>query len=158
MTTTLNLNVGDLVVRYGKILKVFQINQDTVNLHPFFNFNSNNDLTFTLNLENTNGGTIRQLVSKNKIKTLLNLIIKKTAINSGSPVFDSKTALSQNQLEETLWVIKVLWLEKQKSDSLSSGKSTIFRKAMTQATEEIAAANHTSPEKAELLILSGLKG
>jgi len=157
MTGRLRLNIGDLVVRHGKILKVFKISQDTVELQPFFDFKGNNDLTFTLNLKNANDGHIRQLVSKTKIKTLLNLIIKKSAAKANLPVFNAKTALTHNQLEETLWVIKTLWLEKKKnSDILSSGKSTIFRRAMLQATEEIAATNRTSPKNAKSLILSGL--
>jgi RNA polymerase-interacting CarD/CdnL/TRCF family regulator len=158
MTSTLRLSLGDLVVRHGKVLKVSQINQNTVGLQPFFDFQGNHGLTFTLELKNAYDGHIRRLVSKSKIKTLLKLIIKKSTSKTNPPVFDAKTALSHNQLEETLWVIKTLWLEKQeKSDTLPSGKSTIFRKAMLQATEEIAATNHTSPEQAKSLILSGLK-
>ena len=157
MTGTLRLNIGNLVVRHGKILKVFKANQNTVELQPFFDFKGNNDLTFTLSLKNANDGHIRQLVSKAKIKTLLKLIIKKSASKTNPPVFNAKTALTQNQFEETLWVIKTLWLEKKEnSDTLSSGKSTIFRRAMLQATEEIAATNRISPEKAKSLILSGL--
>ena len=158
MTDTLTLNIGDLVIRHGKILKVFEIKKDTVNLQPFFDFQGNNGLAFTLDLKNAYDGHIRKLVSKGKIKDLLNLIIKKSTSKAKSPVFDPKTALSQNQLEETLWVIKNLWLEKRaKSNVLPSGKLNIFKRAMLQATEEIAATNHTSPEQAKLLILSGLK-
>lgn len=158
MTDRLRLTVGDLVVRHGKVLKVFQIKKNTISLKPFFDFQGNNGLTFTLKLKNAYDGHIRQLVSKNKIKALLNLIIKKSATKTSPFVFDTKTALSHNQLEETLWVIKTLWLEKQKkSDILLGGKLTIFRQAMLQATNEIAARNRTSPKQAESLILSGLK-
>ena len=158
MTNTLCLRVGDLVVRHGKILKVFKVKQQTVHLKPFFDFKGNNDLTFTFSIKNINDGHIRKLVSKSKIKTLLNIIIKKSTTKDNSPVFNAKTALSQNNFEETLWIIKTLWLEKKKNlNILSSGKSRIFRDAMLQVTQEIAATNCTSPEKAKLLILSRLK-
>ena len=158
MTGTLHLTIGDLVVRHGKVLKVSRINKSIISLRPFFDSRSNNGLIFTLELKNAYDGHIRQLISKNKIKILLDLIIKKSTSRANPPVFDIKTALTQNQFEETLQVIKILWLEKQKkSDILPSSKLNVFRQAMLQATEEIAAVNHTSPEQAKLLILSGLK-
>ena len=158
MTAKLKLKVGDLVVRFGKILKVFQVKQDTVNLKPFFDLKGNNGLTYSLNKKNLDDGNIRLLVSKDKIKTLLNQIINKATLETDSPVFDAKTALCQNKFEETLWVIKNLWLEKkEKLNTLSGGKLSIFKRAINQASEEIAASNNITPEKAELLIMKGLK-
>lgn len=158
MAETLNLAVGDLVVRNGKILKVFKVKKDTINLRPFFHIQTSNGLTFTLLLAHTNDGHIRRLVSRNKIGKLLNLIIKKPTIKNDYPAFDTKTALSHNQLAKTLWVIKTLWLEKKEKLGILQGvKLTVFRQAMVQATEEIAAVNHTSPEEVKLSILSGLE-
>lgn len=158
MSNKLELSVGDLIVRFGKILKVFQVKTDTVGLKPFFDFKGNNGLNYTLNKKNLDDGNIRLLVSKEKIKTLLNQIINKSSIEKDSPVFDAKTALCQNKFEETLWVIKNLWLEKkEKMNTLSGGKLTIFKRAINQASEEIAASSNISIEKAELLIMSGLK-
>jgi RNA polymerase-interacting CarD/CdnL/TRCF family regulator len=158
MSSKLKLSNGDLVVRFGKILKVFKINQNTATLKPFFDFKGNNGLTYSLNIKNLNDGHIRLLVSKEKIQSLLKQIINKSTLETDSPIFDAKTALCQNKFEETLWVIKNLWLEKkEKLNTLSSGKLTIFKKAMMQATQEIAASTNISPEKAELLIMSGLE-
>lgn len=158
MRDSFQLNIGDLVVRHGKVLKVLQINQDTISLQPFFCYQTSNNLTFTLKLQNAYDGHIRQLVSKGKIKSLFNLIIKKPVIKSNPPIFDSKTALNNNQLEDSLWVIKTLWLEKQeKSNILTGGKLSIFQRALLQTTEEIAAVNNTSPEQAKLLLFSGLE-
>ncbi|MBU1084820.1 MAG: hypothetical protein ABIJ43_00290 [Candidatus Beckwithbacteria bacterium] len=158
MTSKLSLVVGDLVVRYGKVLKVFKIKKDTIEFQPFFAFQAVNGLSFTLKLKNAYDGHIRQLVSKSKIKKLLSLIIKKPSAKINPPVYNTKTALNKNQLEETLWIIKILWLEKQKkANTLLGGKLVVFRKAMLQATNEIAAVNKTSPNQAELLIQSGLE-
>jgi len=158
MTETLCFEVGDLVVRNGKILKVFKVKKDSINLRPFFHIKTSNGLTFTLLLAHTNDGHIRRLASKNKIGKLLNLIIKKPTAQKDYPDFDTKTALTENQLAKTLWVIKILWLEKQKKSGILQGvKLSIFRNAMLQATEEIAAVNNTSPDQVKLLLLSDLK-
>ena len=158
MTETLNLAIGDLVVRSGKILKVSQIKKDTINLRPFFHIKTSNGLTFTLMLAHTNDGHIRRLASKNKIGKLLKLIIKKPTVGNNNLDFDPKTALSHNQLAKTLRAIKALWQEKQKKSGILQGtKLTVFRQAMLQATEEIAAVNNTSPEEVKLSILSGLE-
>ncbi len=114
MTDKIRLNVGDLVVRHGKVLKVFQIDQDTIDLQPFFNFQASNGLTFTLMTKNAHDGHIRPLASKAEIKRLMNLIIKTSADETSPPAFDIKTALTINQFQDTLWIIKILWLEKQK--------------------------------------------
>ena len=157
MTETLNLAIGDLVVRNGKILKVSQIKKNTIDLRPFFHIKTSNGLTFTLMLAHTNDGHIRRLASKNKIGKLLNLIIKKPLAKKDYPVFDAKTALNDNQLAKTFRAIKILWREKQKKSGILQGtKLTVFRQAMLQASEEIAAVNKTSIGKAESTILSAL--
>ena len=156
MISKLNLTVGDLVVRYGKVLKVFQIKKDAVSLRPFFNSQSSHGLTFTLKQKSVSQGHVRRLVSKTKLKDLLNLIIKKSIAKDRCPAFDSDTAL--NRLTDALWVLKTLWLEKQeRSDTLATGKSNIFQRVLLQTAEEIAAVNRTSPERAKLQLLSGLK-
>ncbi len=158
MDKILRLKVDDLVVRNGKVLKVFKVSQNTVSLRPFFHSRANNSLTFTLNLNQDNNGHIRKLISKTKLKQLLSQIINKTVSGDCCPAYNAASALNNNQLKNTLWTIKTLWLEKQeKSDILPGGKLTTFRQAMLQATEEIAAINHTSPDQAKLLLLSGLK-
>ncbi|MDZ7586302.1 MAG: hypothetical protein U0946_00990, partial [Patescibacteria group bacterium] len=101
---------------------------------------------------------IRKLISKTKLKQLLDLIINKTITQKHCPVYNAASALNSNQLNDTLWIIKTLWLEKQeKSDILPGGKLTIFKKAIIQTTEEIAAINNISPDQATSLLMSGLK-
>ena len=157
MAQTLNLAIGDLVVRSGKILKVSQIKKNTINLKPFFHIKTSNGLTFTLLLANINDSHIRRLASKNKIEKLLNLIIKKPIAKKDYSVFDAKTALNDNQLAKTFRTIKILWLEKKEKSGILQGlKLTVFRQAMIQASEEIAATNKISIGKAESTILSAL--
>lgn len=153
----LNLKIDSLVVRYGKVLKVSKIEEEVIQFKPFFSAQGDNDLTFTLKLDNVHDGHMRSLNSKDSIKTLLNSIIKKPIQEINLPKFDSKTALIGNQLEDTLWVIKNLWTEKKEnSDTLPSGKQTILKKAILQAVNEIAAANNGLPDKAEAKLTSDL--
>lgn len=158
MTNILSFAVGDLVVRNGKVLKIFKISQETISLQPFFHCRSNNGLTFTLKRDLVNDGHIRRLVSKTKLKKLLNLIIKKTISLDRCPDYNAASALISNKLTDTLWIIKTLWLQRQEnSNTLPGGKLSIYQKALIQTTEEIAAINQTSPEHAKLLLMSDLK-
>ena len=157
MTKKLNLSVNDLVVRYGKVLKVFEVDKDTVSLQPFFEKQSGNGLTFTINLTSVNDGSIRKLDTKAKIKQLQKDIIKKSLTKEDCPAFDSKTALSLNQLEDTLWTVKALYIEKQeKAGVLLGGKLSTFKNAIQQASQEFAAINNTMPEKEHDKILLDL--
>lgn len=157
MNKTLRFSLGSLVVRYGKILKVSKVEKDTIYLQPYFKSKVSSGLTFTINLSHANDGHIRPLTSKSKIKGLINSIIKKPSSKLKLPKFNAKTALISNEFISTLWVIKTLWVEKQeKGGTLTGSKTGIFKKAMIQATQEMAIANHTTPEQEAKNIMSKL--
>ena len=158
MSNHLRLKIGDLVVRYGKVLKVSQLNKDTISLQPLSKLQSSNGLTFTIKFDSPQEGHLRRLISKDKLKQLMNQIIKKPITKEDCPVYDSNSALNSNRLADSLWVIKTLFLEKQeKSNTLPGGKLTIFQKALIQITEEVAAVTNTTIEKAKTQLLSALK-
>jgi len=153
-----SLKKGDLVVRYGKALKVLQVNKNTVELQPYYNLQASNNLTYTVQLQQTNQHYIRPLTTKKQITQLLKLIKTKSKQSNSVNYADLDSNLKTNLLKETLLAIKALWLEKRSQNGiLSSGKLKLFRQAMLQASEEISISNKILPEKAKLLILSNLK-
>jgi RNA polymerase-interacting CarD/CdnL/TRCF family regulator len=158
MANLSSLKKGDLVVRYGKALKVLQVNKNTVELQPYYNLQASNNLTYTVQLQQTNQHYIRPLTTKKQITQLLKLIKTKSKQSNSVNYADLDSNLKTNLLKETLLAIKALWLEKRSQNGiLPSGKLKLFRQAMLQASEEISISNKILPEKAKLLILSNLK-
>lgn len=158
MTNLSSLKKGDLVVRYGKVLKVIQINKNTVELQPYFNLQANNDLTYSIQLQQTDQRYIRPLTTKKQVTQLLKSIKTKLKQSNAVNYADIESNLKTNLLEETLLAIKTLLIEKRSQNGiLPSRKLKLFRQAMLQASEEISISNKILPEKAKLLILSSLK-
>ena len=62
------LKVGDLLVRFGKILKISAIKTDSVELHPFFNLKTSSGLTYSIPTESLNHGQIRPHCHSGKTK------------------------------------------------------------------------------------------
>lgn len=157
MPKDFKLIIGDLVIRHGKILKVSQISKDSVDLQPYFNCAESHGLTYSVQLPKEDNDKMRKPVASGKIKQLLALILKKRAKETNINIIETRSALNTSKLAETLKIIKSLWQEKQgKSGFLAAGKLGLYRQAMLQATEEIAAAKGILPKQAELLVLSSL--
>ena len=159
MSNTLTFEIGDIIVRYGRILKTFKVQKNTIFFKPYFaSKNIHGDLIYSLPLENITMTNIRKIVSIQKLNNLFKLILRKPGKydeNTG-PVFDRKTSLENNDLEETMKIIKTLWLEKEVG-GLPDSKLVMFRQAMHQAVEEVAAVRGLTPEKAETQIMAALQ-
>ena len=150
--------VGELLVRFGKILEVAEVKIDCLILRPFFNLKSNNNLTYSIPNKNLKSNRIRRLVTKKQLELLLKNIIKKTSAAKEINVAESKSSLTSNDLADSLQLIKTLWLEKQTNAGfLPGGRLSLYQQALTQVSEEIAAVKGTLPDQAKLLILASLK-
>ena len=150
------LKPKNLVVRYGKVLKVLKITKKEIELQPYFVVNKNNQITYTVQLQKTTQEYIRPLTSKKGVSTLLKELSKASELTKDYLKIQSNP--KTNTLKDSLSVIKALIIEKKNNDGvLPSGKMNIYKLAMSQAIEEIAAANKIKPETAEKLILSSLK-
>ncbi len=73
------LKVGDLLVRFGKILKISAIKTQSIELLPFFNLKSNHGLTYTIPAENLNQDQIRPIVTLEKLNRLLKTLFQLAA-------------------------------------------------------------------------------
>lgn len=154
----MKVKVGDLLVRYGKILRVCEIKPDLVLLKPFFEVKTVNGLIYSIKNQNFDGGQIRKLVTKSQLEELW-----EKAFNADRPaeeidVTESKSSLNVEGLAESLRLIKILWSEKQAhAGYLPGGRLNLFQQALTQAAEEIAAVKGILPDEARALVLSNLK-
>lgn len=154
----MKFKVGDLVVRFGKILKISTIMAESIKLRPFFNLQSNHGITYSIPSQNFTDGHIRPLVSQENLSQLLKLNLTRNSDAVTVNVTETKTTLSTHELSESLELIKTLWLEKQThAGFLPGGRLNLYQQALTQASEEIAAIKGILPEAAKTLVLNTLK-
>lgn len=158
MSGTLTLTAGDLIVRFGRVLKVLGIKDDKVAFVPHFASNKNGGLTYSIPLKNINGSNYRRVVTKDKLKNLFGSILTKPIPMEEPDTVAVKASLAGNTLTETFTVIKALWSEKKsKSGTLAGGKLSLYQQALEQAVEEVAAVKGVVLDKAKLLIMEALK-
>ncbi len=158
MDRNIKLAVGDVLVRFGRILRVSGIKADTVEMRPFFAVKANNGLTYSIKSQNLTGSQIRKLVTKEKLKELVQNILVGEFLPLEINVVESRSGLNINDLDESLRLIKTLWLERQNhAGFLPGGKLTLYQQALIQASDEIAAVKGITQDDAKKLILISLK-
>lgn len=151
------VKIGDLLVRFGKILKVSGINHDSVELRPLFNLNSSSGLIYSIQTQNLESGSVRQLVTREKLASLLKILATVTEA-AAIDVSATRINLNNGSLAASLRLIKDLWLEKQKHNgTLPGGRLTLYQQALTQASDEIAAVKQIQPDQARILVLNTLR-
>jgi RNA polymerase-interacting CarD/CdnL/TRCF family regulator len=152
------LKIGDRVIRYGKVLKVFQVKDKTIYFQPHFKGQGNSGLTYQMSLSNVQKSNMRKPVSKKELQALFSSILIKSSEGGEINALEIRSSLNENDLPQTLKVIKNLWLEKtSKTTSLASGKHNIYQQALEQAAEEVAAVKGFSPDEGKEAIMAALK-
>jgi len=155
---TLTLTAGDLIVRFGRVLKVLGIKDKKVAFSPRFASQKTGGLTYLIPVENITGSNYRRIVTKDKLKSLFGSILTKPLPAENPEAVAVKASLAGNSLTETFTVIKALWSEKKsKSGTLAGGKLSLYQQALEQAVEEVAAVKGIVPDKAKLMIMEALK-
>lgn len=141
--------VGDKIVRFGKIYKIFKIkNQKTIDgneekiifFRPYFKAKKEKrDLTFSIPVENIDRANIRRPVSKKELKELLTELSKESDIKKFIDVGKARKTLALNDFNKTIQILKALWREKDdKSQSFTKSKKDAFDLSMKHLVEEIA--------------------
>lgn len=158
MSGTLTLTSGDLIVRFGRVLKVLGIKDKKVAFTPRFATSKIGGLTYSIPLKNITGSNYRRVVTKDKLKSLFGSILGKPMPVAEPEAVVVKSSLGGNTLTETFTVIKALWSEKKsRSGTLAGGKLSLYQQALEQAVEEVAAVKGIVLDKAKLLIMEALK-
>lgn len=158
MTDLSAFKPGNLVVRYGKILKVIKLTQDCLVLRPYFNQQNSHHLTYTVKLQMSSDSFIRPLCSKSQLAKIMDNLMAKTGERIAGRWQRIQDNPKTNSLKDSLFTIRALWLEEQANNHyLPGGKKNIFQACLDQAAQEIAAINRTQIETAKQYILKIIK-
>ena len=156
MKDSLKLKAGELVIRFGKMLKVVKADKEMVYLKPFFDKGGDRGgLSYSLPVNKSVMGKLRRVASKEKLDKLWKDIFKKDKEEWQG--LNINEALESNQLEEIMKVVSMLGKEKVKLGVLPGGKLRIYKEALEQLVAEMAVVKNLSLQKAKLRVESGLK-
>lgn len=158
--------VGSKIIEGGRVHRIFKsakkkdldgIKVQTIFFKPYFKIDSDNFLTSSIPLKNTELANIRKAVTRSNLLDLM-LYLEKKARNSIVQIDLLKEKLNKNNARRTAQVVKALWLDKNNiATSFSPSKKTIYKKALRIFCEEYALIRNTTVEKAEAKIEEALE-
>lgn len=152
------INVGTIIVERGKVFKVFKVRQEKFNgesqkimyYKPYFEDPAQNGLICSIPVESIEEANIRVPSTKKEIREIIVELKRQVRLRDVLHAKDAKTAVNENDITETVIVIKKFWAERRKRESgkLPKSKRDILDSAIDQIAQEIAYVSNTSLEKA----------
>jgi len=165
------LKVGDKIVEFGRIYRIFKIekqkndkgkDQKVIFFRPYFKSRENATLVYSIPVDSLNKASIREPFGKKELKELLKKLSQK--INTKAPVNpgEMKETLSLNDPYETGRILKNLWAEKNdESINFTKSRKDAFEMTMSCLLEEAAFISGASfaeaRKKIEVALKKGLK-
>ncbi|MBN1168466.1 hypothetical protein JXA63_01095 [Candidatus Woesebacteria bacterium] len=153
-----NIKQGTVIIERGKVYKVYKVKeeqyngepQDVMYYKPYFDDPTQNGLICSIPVNSIREANIRVPSTKKEIKEVLSDLKKQVRLRNILDAKDAKTAVNENDIGETVSVIRKFWAEKKKRDTgnLPKSKKDILESAIEQVAQEIAYVSNTSLEKA----------
>lgn len=148
MKNNKQFKVGDKIVRFGKIYRIFKISRrknfegnktKTIFFRPYFKSKKQEKgLTFSIPIKNLDKTNIRKPLSKKKLKEILDKISEKSKSKININTSKAKEILKKNNPIKATQILKALWKEKNdKSKSLTKTQNDIYNLSMRHLSEEI---------------------
>lgn len=153
------LKVGDRIVHFGSLYRIFKIKKKVLFYKPLFKKPVNKTVVRSLPLDNVDQTDIRRPLSRYKLRQLLKNFSKIPDLKNPVNLVHAKSLLGLNAAYETAQVLKNLWREKKDPmANFSKSKEEVFKKSMRRLAEEIACIRNISLDEAREKIRSVLKG
>ncbi len=142
------LKVGDKIVDFGQVYRIFKIEkrkntegkrEKVISFKPFFRNRQNKGLVCSIPIKNISLTNIRRPISKRKLKELLKRLSKKPETKKPINTKKARNTLNLNGVQKAAQVLKRIWLDKNDgSTNLTKAKRDILDLSMKRLVEEVA--------------------
>jgi RNA polymerase-interacting CarD/CdnL/TRCF family regulator len=164
---TLNLKVGDKIVHFGQIYRIFRakrkkgIKEEQLRIlkfRPYFKNKKNKSLVFSIpekSLEKTN---IRKPLSKKEINKLLKKLTVQFKSKDIPDAGKLREKLVLNDPAKLVRVLRQLWRDKKNEETnFTKSKENVFKLALKKLSQEVALVKNIKLDKAKEKIQKQLK-
>lgn len=167
MSDIQHLKIGDKIVDFGQVYKIFKIKKDKaldgtreeyLYYKPYFKSDKNFSLICSVPKSNFKKANLRKPVTKKKTNEILEILGKKP--NDETKVTPKQVSdyLKKNDPTETARLLKLLWLEKQSEEKkFATRKKTIYQNTVRCLVEEISVVQKIGLKEARQKIRRCLK-
>jgi RNA polymerase-interacting CarD/CdnL/TRCF family regulator len=168
MNDVQQFKVGDKIVDYGQVYRIFKIKEDRVFngkkedcifYKPYFKADKSQSLVCSIPENNIEEANLRKPVSKKKINEVLKILSKKPNGEIKITLKEAEACFKENDPVETARLLRLLWLEKQDEEKkgLATRKKMMYQNAMRSLVEEISVVQKIGLKKARKKIRRRLK-
>jgi hypothetical protein len=105
-----SLKIGDEIVEFGEIYKIFKIKDGIIFYKPFFKEHSNLSTICSVPLQSLIKTKIRRPLPKRKFKKIMTKLSEPCELIEFDSIL-AKEKLQKNRISPTIQVLKELWLE-----------------------------------------------
>ena len=143
----MKFKVGDKIVRFGQIYRIFKIKKQKrakdkeekiIFFRPYLKVRKNRALTCSIPANNIDKTNTRRPISKKELRLLLKKLSMRSDIEKPINLVQAKGALGLNDIDETVQVLKSLWVEKkEKLTNFSESRKSVFKLLMKQIGDEV---------------------
>lgn len=162
-----HFKVGDKIVDYGQVYRIFKIKKDKVFsgkkedcifYKPYFKTDKNQSLVYSIPESNIEEANLRKPVSKKKIKETLKILGKKSNGENKVTLKEAGKYFRENDPVETARLLRLLWIEKQNEEKkLATRKKSMYQDAMRHLVEEMSVVQKIGLRKARKKIKRRIK-
>lgn len=146
MDPSLTLKVGDKIVDYGHVYRIYEITKVGENgnstriLHfkPYYNVDTVKDVVCTIPESSINTTTIRLPIGLAELKDLIAKLAVKPKYVEVPDAQAIKDLLNENDPSKVVDVLRILWSEKRKEGGFTKSKSDLLELAKTHLMQEAA--------------------
>lgn len=159
--------VGDVLVKFGKLYKIFKIKQqqdeeatqDIAYYKPVFVKSKREEMICSIPLSNISGAMLRRPIEKSKFEVFLNnLVEKKDMIEEKLQIKTMGDLVHSEDLEQKSKIIAHLWMKKQDPEvKVSTSEFNFLNELIESVAEELAFAYDLDPKSAQEEIISKLE-
>lgn len=166
MSNNKSFKVGEMIVKLGEVCKIVRIEkrknatgqtEEILYYKPYFSEYRVKDLVYSIPLANISLASIRKLISKKELESLIESLCKTIEVDLSTDIIEYQEALDSNDPHEIAYALKRIWVEKQNKEvKLSKVKDDLFQTSLNILMEEVAYLKKTTPTEARQIIANSL--
>jgi len=167
MKTKQSFKIGDKIVHFGRIHKIFKTEEEEdsrgrvekiIYFKPYFKTKDKRSLICSIPVANIDKTGIRKPISKQRLAKLLRACAKKTKFQKPINISRAKKILETDELARIVWVLRSLWREKNdESINFTKSRRDVLKNAVNRLKEEVAFVSGLSLRESRKKIKQALK-
>lgn len=156
MTNLNNLKIGDVIIRFGQVYKVFKIENATVFYHRFLESLKQATSIFSIPQQSIEKTKIRVPIDKKELNNLLGKGLKEMKVDLEISLNAIKGFLNTDDPIEVVRMLKTLTLMRDENGKLPFSKREVYDTLLKRFASEVAFVYEQDEKKAKELIEQAL--